>query len=178
MSMARNEDGVRVTTVPLVYEDGRTKQSFKDSTDINKILKKAQKAGTIAHLNKHPKAVYGEFTGVDLLGAFDQVKRAEAIFADAPSEIREEFGQDALRYAAFCSDPANIDRLPELLPAIAKPGRYFPNPVARTEMVAAISEGVAGAMAAAGDGGDAAGGDAGDAGAGDAGGDAGDDGTA
>ena len=30
-----------------VYGPGRTKQSFKDSTDINKILKKAQKAGIL-----------------------------------------------------------------------------------------------------------------------------------
>ena len=37
------------------YKDGRTKQSFKDSTDINKILKKAQRTGSIAHLNKYPE---------------------------------------------------------------------------------------------------------------------------
>ena len=109
------------------YDDGRTKQSFKDSTDINKMLAKAQREGSIAHLNKYPSAVYGEFTGVDLLGAFQQVERAQAIFADLPSEVRKEFAGDAFKFAAYASDPANIDRLEELIPAIAKPGRYFPD---------------------------------------------------
>ena len=35
-----------------VYDDGRTKQSFKDQCDINKILKKAMRTGSIAHLQK------------------------------------------------------------------------------------------------------------------------------
>ena len=109
------------------YDDGRTKQSFKDSTDINKLLAKAQREGSIAHLNKYPSAVYGEFTGVDLLGAFQQVERAKAIFADLPSEVRKEFQGDAFKFAEYASNPDNIDRLDELIPAIAKPGRYFPD---------------------------------------------------
>ncbi len=107
-----------------VYDDGRTKQAFRDSTDINKIVKKAQKAGGLAHALKYDKAVYGEFTGIDLLGAFEQIGRAKAIFADLPAEVRSEFDQDACKFAGFASDPANIDRLQELIPAIAEPGEY------------------------------------------------------
>ena len=40
------------TKQPL-YKDGRTKQSFRDETDINQIMKRAQVTGTISHLNKH-----------------------------------------------------------------------------------------------------------------------------
>ena len=40
------------------YKDGRTKQAFKDQCDINKMLAKAQRTGSIAHLNKYPEAVY------------------------------------------------------------------------------------------------------------------------
>ena len=54
---------------PRVYDDGRTKQAFKDSTDINKILKKAAKAGTMSHLMKYPAPVYAEFQNIDLLEA-------------------------------------------------------------------------------------------------------------
>ena len=43
------------------YKDGRTKQSFKDQCDINKILKRAQVKGGLAHVQKYPEAVYGEF---------------------------------------------------------------------------------------------------------------------
>ncbi len=107
-----------------VYKDGRTKQSFKDSTDINKIVAKAQVAGGLAHALKYPAPVYGEFTGVDLLSAFEQISRARVIFNDLPAEVRSEFDQDAFKFAGFASDPANIDRLQELIPALAKPGEY------------------------------------------------------
>ena len=111
-----------------VYEDGRTKQAFKDSCDINKILKKAQRAGSLSHVQKYPAMVYGEFENFDLLEAHNKVQRARDIFADLPSEIRNEFGNDAFKFAGFASDPANREKLAQLLPAIAEPGRYFPNP--------------------------------------------------
>jgi hypothetical protein len=110
------------------FGPGRTKQAFKDSCDINKILKKAQKAGGLAHVQKYDKAVYGEFQDYDLLEAYGKLERAKQIFADLPSEVRNEFSNDALAFAGFASDPANIDRLAELIPAIAEPGAYFPNP--------------------------------------------------
>lgn len=109
-----------------------TKQTFKDSTDINKMLNKAQQTGSIAHLMKYPEPVYGEFNAeFDLLTARAQIDRANTIFADLPSEVRNEFGNDALAFVKFAGDPANNDKLRELIPAIAKPGSYFPNPVAR-----------------------------------------------
>lgn len=112
------------------YNDGRTKQSFKDQCDINKILKKAQKAGSLAHVQKYEKAVYGEFNGeFDLLTAQNQIIRANEIFQDLPSEVRREFGNDALKFVQFAGDPANNEKLEELLPALAEPGAYFPNPV-------------------------------------------------
>ena len=36
-----------------------TKQSAKDSTDINKMLEKAQSHTALAHLMKYPEATYG-----------------------------------------------------------------------------------------------------------------------
>ena len=125
MSMESSDFG------PRKYEDGRTKQSFKDSCDINKMLRKAQKTGSIAHLQKYPEAVYGVFEGYDLLEAHGQITRANDIFNDLPSEIRNEFNNDALKFAGFASNPENNERLRELLPAIAEPGSYFPNPVQR-----------------------------------------------
>ncbi len=127
MSLASSDFG------PRDYKDGRTKQSFKDVCDINKILKKAQKAGGLAHVQKYGEAVYGEFTGIDLLGHLNQVKRAQKIFDDLPSEVRREFKGDALKFAGFASEPENIGRLRVLIPAIAEPDRYFPNPVRRSE---------------------------------------------
>lgn len=113
------------------YSDDMTKQSFKDECDINQILKKAQKEKTIAHLQKYDQAVYGQFEGLDLLEAHNLCAKAKQIFSEAPSEIRNEFNQDPFAFAAYCSNPENKARLGELLPALAQPGRYFPNPVKR-----------------------------------------------
>ncbi len=133
------------------YSDGRTKQAFLDSTDINKIMKKAQKGAGVAHALKYDKAVYGEFTGVDLLGAFEQCGRAQAIFADLPAEVRREFGQDAFKFAGYASDPANIGRLKELIPSIAEPEDFFSTPVAERakQLEAAIAPVVAAPVVAA-----------------------------
>ena len=57
MSMKSSDFG------PRDYSDGRTKQAFKDQCDINKILKKASVTGSIAHLQKYPELIYGEFNG-------------------------------------------------------------------------------------------------------------------
>lgn len=112
--------------------DDRAVQSFKDQCDINKMLKKAQTAGSLSHLMKYPEATYGEFDGeFDLLTAKARIQRANDIFADLPSEMRAEFNNDALSFVRFAGDPANNDRLRELFPAIAAPGSYFPNPVKR-----------------------------------------------
>ena len=61
----------------LVYDDGRTQQAFKDSTDINKLLSKHQTAGSLSHLMKYPEPVYGDFDGeFTLLEAQKQLLRS------------------------------------------------------------------------------------------------------
>lgn len=118
-----------VDLLPLKdYGPGRTKQAFKDSTDINKILRKAQKVGSLSHLQRHG-AMYGDFSEMptDPLEAKQTLERGEAIFKDLPSEVRKDFQHDPLRFFAFVNDPQNAGKLEELLPAIAAPGTYFPD---------------------------------------------------
>ena len=95
MSMKSSDFG------PRDYSDGRTKQAFKDSCDINKILKKAQKTGSLAFAEKYGKQQFGEFENYDLLEALQKVERAEEIFMELPSEVRKDFQNDALAFAAF-----------------------------------------------------------------------------
>lgn len=117
---------------PKVYKDGRTKQAFKDQCDINKMLKKAQKVGSLSHLQKYPERIYGEFDGeFDLLTATERLDKANEIFNDLPSEVRSEFHNDPLKFVLFAANPENNERLRDILPAIAEPGDYFPNPVQR-----------------------------------------------
>lgn len=118
--------------IPVYESPGRTKQSFKDQCDVNKIIKRAAQAGGLSHVQKYDKAVYGEFDGeFDLLTASVRIKKAEAIFNELPAEVRKEFNHNALDFVAFAGHPDNADKLEELIPAIAEPGAYFANPVKR-----------------------------------------------
>ena len=92
----------------IKYDDGRTKQAFKDSCDINKILKKAQVTGSLAFAEKYGEQVFGEFEGYDLLEAYGKLEKANEIFAALPSEVRREFDDDALAFAGYASDPENL----------------------------------------------------------------------
>lgn len=113
------------------YGKSRTKQSFKDETDVNKLIKKAQITGSIAHLERFDAAAYAEFDGFDLHRAYRLLEKAEEIFAALPSELRHEFENSPANFITYANDPANRDQLEVLLPLIAEPGRYFPNPVFR-----------------------------------------------
>ncbi len=104
------------------YKDGRVKQSFKDETDINKILKLAQKSGTISHLNKY-EARYGDFANFDFFEAQLQLAKGGEIFDALPSEVRREFNQSPAQFFKYVNDPERIGRLKKLLPDLAKPGR-------------------------------------------------------
>lgn len=104
------------------YSDGRTKQAFKDSTDINKLLFRAQREGTLSHLAKHG-AVYADFSDVpDLLEAHRRLQVGERIYRELPSELRREF-PDKFKFFAYVNDPANAGDLARVLPELAKPGR-------------------------------------------------------
>ncbi len=105
-----------------VYDDGRTKQAFKDETDINKILQRAQKTGTISHLAKH-EGHYGDFSNYDFLGNQIMLARGREVFDDLPAELRREFNQSPQQFFQYVNDPANKDDLGRLLPALAEPGR-------------------------------------------------------
>ncbi len=124
---------------PKYERPGRTKQAFKKSCDINAILKKAQKTGTVSHLAKHG-GEYGDFTGFDFLEAQTRLAKAAEIFDELPSEMRKEFDNQPAKFFEFANDPQNVGKLAELLPEIAKPGNYFPSPTrtAATEAVRAV----------------------------------------
>lgn len=125
----------------LKYEDGRTKQAFKEETDVNKILAKAQRVGSLSHLVRHG-ATFGDFSDVpDLLEARTRLKRGQRIFDELPAEVRREFSNDMLQFFAFVNDPRNKERLSELLPAMAAPGRQLPEPK-RSEAAAEAAEAI------------------------------------
>ncbi len=105
-----------------IYKDGRTKQSFRDETDINKILHRAQKTGTLSHLQKH-EGTYGDFADFDFFESQIKLTRGREIFDELPSEIRSEFNQSPAAFFDYVNDPANQATLEKKLPGLAEPGR-------------------------------------------------------
>ncbi len=108
----------------LKYTDGRTKQSFKDETDINKIIQRAEKSGTISHLTKW-KGSYSDFAEFDYFENLQKLTRGREIFDDLPAELRNEFRGSPAEFFDYVNNPANIGRLEELLPGLAAPGRQL-----------------------------------------------------
>jgi len=103
------------------YTDGRTKQCFKEECDIGKIMARAEKAGTISHLDKY-EGVYGDFSDYDFFTQEQKMAEGQQIFADLPAEIRREFAQSPGAFFAYVNDPENKNKLREILPALAAPG--------------------------------------------------------
>lgn len=124
-----------------VFDDGRTKQSFADETDINKILAKYQVTGSISHLSKF-KGTYGEFEEFDFHESQLRLAKGTEIFEALPSEVRREFDQDPGKFFAFVNNVDNKEDLERLLPGIAKPGDFFPDANPATEPGSLAGEGV------------------------------------
>ncbi len=106
----------------------RTKQAFKDECDINRVLDRAVHGASLAHLKNH-EGTYGDFSDFDensyehMLG---RISDANTIFYDLPAELRSEFDNNPGKFFGFVNDPANVDKLEEIFPTLAAPGRDMP----------------------------------------------------
>ncbi len=109
----------------LVYDDGRTKQSHKDETDIVKIMARFDRTGTISHVTKF-EAVYADYSDFDYHDQLQKLTRGREIFDQLPAEVRREFNQSPADFFDFVNDPANKDDLLEKLPHLAEPGNQLP----------------------------------------------------
>ncbi len=106
----------------ISYMDGRTKQAFRDEADINKIMARADKAGTISHLEKY-EGVYADYSDFDFQTQTMRLAQGQTIFDELPAEIRREFGQSPHDFFEYVNDPKNIDDLRTRLPGLAAPGQ-------------------------------------------------------
>ncbi len=119
-----NKDSSGRLTQPTDYSDGRTKQAYADDADINKIMARADKAGTISHLQKY-EGVYADYSDYDFAKQTNMLSKGASIFDELPAELRQEFGQSPAAFFKYVNDPANVDLLDKKLPALAEPGRQI-----------------------------------------------------
>lgn len=92
----------------------RTKQSFKDESDINNIMKKYVKTGVLDHVKDNPGQFMDLPEMVDYQEALNIVIKAGEAFDDLPGTIRRRFDNNAVEFLDFMNDPENIDESVEL----------------------------------------------------------------
>lgn len=95
-----------------------TQQNFRDSCNINKIIKRYASQTGVDPMSLDPNSfggLYGDFTDVPVLrDALDKVKQAEVFFDALPWKIRDMFGHSVVKLTEFCQDPANESKLVDL----------------------------------------------------------------
>lgn len=132
---------IKVSMIPIEekdYSDGRTKQSFKDATDINKLIYRHAKAGTLSHLEKFG-GQYGDFSDFDFFEAQTRLARARSIFEQLPAETRKEFGNDPSTFFEFVST-RTAEELRTDLPELAEKGRQMPDVMKRRQTGSAAAQ--------------------------------------
>lgn len=97
----------------------RTKQSFKDECDINRIMHKYQKTGMITHLAKHAPQ-YGEASSTDLLEAMNTLTKAQEMYDELPSSVRRKF-TGPVNFLEFIEDESNAEEIYKLGLAVRQP---------------------------------------------------------
>lgn len=101
---------------PVVFAstgEDRTKQSFKDTTDINHIMGRYLRSGNIDWSAKHAGS-YGEIEPQTFHEAMNVVARAKEMFADLPAPVRKRFGNEPAAFLEFFNNSDNIDEMRKL----------------------------------------------------------------
>lgn len=100
--------------VKIVKGESMTKVSFQNEVDINQIVERAQKNGTLpARIQENP--VYGEFTrSVEWANAHDIVVKAQEQFMGLDARTRAKFNNNPAEFLAFAENPNNLDQMIEL----------------------------------------------------------------
>lgn len=105
----------------------KTKQSFRDMVNTNKIIQKYRQTGIINHITSKD-GVYGDFSEMkDFSGALNTVIKAKQQFEGLPSEVRNRFGNDPQQLILFLQDPKNIDESVKLGLRVKKEEPKKPN---------------------------------------------------
>lgn len=112
---------------------GRTKQSFKAECDINTIVSRFLRTGTLDFANKNEPR-YGDTTGIEYQSAVQTVAAARSLFNDMPAALRSRFENEPAKFLDFIQDERNIDEAREL--GLMKP---LPEPVQPPAAAAAAS---------------------------------------
>lgn len=127
-----------------------TSQEFKRDCDINHIVKRAQRTGTIPVVPR--ELMYGDEdeTAGNLQAKMDLINSIRAHFDSLPSDVRLRFNNDALAFNAWVINPDNYDEAVKM--GLIKPVDGFGASESVPSSSAAVSDGSGSAPAAVSDG--------------------------
>lgn len=87
----------------------RTKQAFSDAADINMIMRKFEKTGTLEG-DLTSGMTFGDYDNADdYHTALNKVREAERAFGEMPAEIRARMKNDPGVFMDFVGNPDNLD---------------------------------------------------------------------
>lgn len=123
---------------PFAQEPGEepslTKQSFKESTDINNIMARYQKTGVLDHVSKF-SGTYGDLDGQTFTEQQVIIANAISMFEELPSKARAFFEHSPANFLDYVDDLGD-DPTPQQLTTLAELGLtdiVAPNPSERDE---------------------------------------------
>lgn len=94
--------------------ESRTKQSFKEESDINYIIAQYARTGLLTPVVDRPPMFIDVSEVGDYRQALENVQLADDLFMDLAPKIRAEFNHSAAAFLDFCSDPDNEDRMRDM----------------------------------------------------------------
>lgn len=111
----------------IIEGETMTQQQFKDDCDVNSILEKYRKTGSISHLNNN-QPQYADFSGYqDFQSSLHMVIEAQAKFDALPAHVRQRFGNDPAMLVDFLSNSENSDEAIKLGLKVAPAPQAQPN---------------------------------------------------
>ncbi|QCQ84885.1 internal scaffolding protein [Blackfly microvirus SF02] len=115
-----------------VFDDGVTRQEFKDECDINVLMASYERTGVITHVNAAPPQFLDVTDVPDLARAIAIMHDAETAFMTLPASARKEFDNDPVKFMDFAGNPENLKRMREW--GLAAPEK-LPDAALRVEVV-------------------------------------------
>lgn len=118
--MSMNWNGKK-PVVDCSKDKGLTVQADRDDADINKIIDRYQKSGSVARINSR-EPFYGDVSELgDLAESIAKVKAADQLFMTFDAGLRERFNNDPVKFVEFFEDPGNLDEAIKLGLAVPRP---------------------------------------------------------
>ncbi|AXH74695.1 MAG: internal scaffolding protein [Microviridae sp.] len=94
-------------------QPSRTKQSFKDECDINRIVARFNATGQLPNINEIPPQ-YLDVSEMDFQAHQNFIAEAQTMFNELPSALRARFENQPGKFLEFCSQEKNRPEMAEM----------------------------------------------------------------